>query len=111
MNMTDKVPAEALQLFEPDPDVIYTIETAANLTHVGRHSILVYYKHGLLSSVQAPQSGGYYFNDESIRSLRRIEHLHNTLGINLEGTRMIIALANEVERLRNEVRFLCERSP
>jgi DNA-binding transcriptional MerR regulator len=110
MSVTDKVSNRALQLFEPDPDVVYTIEAAANLTHVGRHSILVYYKHGLLSSVQAPESGGYYFNDRSIRSLRRIEYLHNTLGVNLEGTRMIIDLANEVERLRNEVHFLRERS-
>jgi DNA-binding transcriptional MerR regulator len=109
MSDTTQVPEQALQLFEPDPDAVYTIETAANLTHVGRHSILVYYKHGLLSSVQAAESG-YYFNDESIRSLRRIEYLHRTLGINLDGTRMIIDLANEVERLRTEVRFLREGS-
>jgi DNA-binding transcriptional MerR regulator len=108
MSDTAQIGARALRLFEPDPDAVYTIETVANLTHVGRHSILVYYKHGLLSSVQAPESGGYYFDDESIRSLRRIEHLHNALGINLEGTRMIIELANEVERLRNEVRILRE---
>jgi DNA-binding transcriptional MerR regulator len=88
-----------------------TPQVPANLTHVGRHSILVYYKHGLLSSVQAPESGGYFFDDESIRSLRRIEFLHNTLGINLDGTRMIIELANEVERLRNEVRILRDHSP
>ena len=109
MRDTAQVGARALQRFEPDPDAVYTIETAASLTHVGRHSILVYYKHGLLSSVQAPESGGYYFDDESIRSLHRIEYLHNTLGINLEGTRMIMELANEVERLRNEARFLRER--
>jgi len=111
MNNTDKVSDHALQLFEPDPDVVYTIETTANLTHVGRRNILVYYKQGLLPSVLVPESGGYYFNDEGIRSLRRIEHLHNTLGINLRGTRMILDLMNEVERLRDEIRFLRDRSP
>jgi len=81
MNNTDKVSDHALQLFEPDPDVVYTIETTANLTHVGRRNILVYYKQGLLPSVLAPESGGYYFNDEAIRVLRRIGHLQTDHGI------------------------------
>jgi DNA-binding transcriptional MerR regulator len=106
MNMTDKMPVRALQLFEPDPDVVYTIETAARMTHVPRHTILVYYKYGLLSPVVDPGLGGYYFNDEAIRALRRIEHLRSDFGINLTGARIILDLMNQVNRLRSEVRFL-----
>ncbi|SPE59958.1 MerR family transcriptional regulator (modular protein) [Verrucomicrobia bacterium] len=109
MNITEEVSVRELQLFEPDPDAIYTIEAAANLAQVGRHRILVYYKQGLVSPVVAPECGGYYFNDEGVRTLRRIDYLHTNRGINLEGTRMILQLQNEVERLRSEVRFLLER--
>jgi DNA-binding transcriptional MerR regulator len=109
MNITEEVSIRELQLFEPDPDTIYTIEAAANLARVGRHRILVYYKQGLVSPVVDPECGGYYFNDEGVRTLRRIEHLHNGRGINMTGTRMILELQNEIERLRNEVRFLRER--
>ena len=109
MNITEEVTVRALQLFEPDPETVYTIEAAANLAQVGRHRVLVYYKQGLVSPVVSPECGGYYFNDEGVRTLRRIEHLHSNRGINLAGTRMILELQNELERLRNEVRFLRER--
>jgi hypothetical protein len=56
-----------------------------------------------------PECGGYYFNDEGIRTLRRIPYLNSELGINLAGVRMIFDLLNEIEHLRNEVRFLRER--
>ncbi len=109
MNITEEVAVRALQLFEPAPEAVYTIEAAANLAHTGRHRILVYYKQGLVSPVVAPECGGFYFNDEGVRTLRRIEYLRTNRGINLAGTRMILELQNELERLRNEVRFLRER--
>ncbi len=109
MKVTEEFPVRALQLFEPDSESVYTIESAANLAHVGRRRILVYYKRGLLSPVVDPECGGYYFNDEGIRALRRIQHMHSDLGINLAGIKIIFDLLNEVERLRNEVRFLRER--
>ena len=109
MNITEEVTVRELQLFEPAPEAVYTIEAAANLAHVGRHRILVYYKQGLVSPVVAPECGGFYFNDEGVRTLRRIEYLRTNCGINLAGTRMILELQNELERLRNEARFLRER--
>lgn len=108
MNVTEEVTIRELQLFEPDAEAVYTIEAAANLARVGRHRILVYYKLGLVSPVVDPECGGYYFNDEGVRTLRRIEHLHTERGINMAGTRLILELENEIERLRNEVRFLRE---
>ena len=53
-----------------------------------------------------PACGGYYFNDEAIRTLRRIEYLRADCGINLVGIKMILRLTNEVESLRAEVSFL-----
>jgi DNA-binding transcriptional MerR regulator len=96
----------ALQLFEPAPDTLYTLEAVVNLAQVPRHSILVYCKEQLVSGVGAPDSGGYHFNDEAIRTLRRIDNLRQRQGINLAGTRMILELMREVEDLRDELRFL-----
>ena len=108
MNHTSEIPSRALQLFEPDSESVYTIESAANLAHLGRRRILVYYKRGLLSPIVDPETGGYYFNEDAIRALRRIQHLHDDLGINISGIKIIFDLLNEVERLQNEVRFLRE---
>ncbi len=106
MNALDETRLRALQLFEPDSHAVYTIETAAHLVHLPRRMILVYCKHGLISPVVDLECGGYYFNDEAIRNLRRIEYLRTVCGINLVGIKMILRLMNEAERLRAEVRSL-----
>jgi DNA-binding transcriptional MerR regulator len=105
MNLFDSNPTEAIQLLEPDPEAVYTIEAVEQLVNIPRRTILIYYKHGLVSPVVDPACGGYYFNDEAIRALRRIEYLRQVCGINMPGIRMILDLMNEVERLRAELIF------
>ena len=89
-----------IQLFESDPHQVYTIETAAHVAQVPRRAILIYCKHGLVSPVGDPVHGGYLFNDEGIRTLRRIEYLRTIGGVNLPGIKIILNLTNEVDRLR-----------
>ncbi len=84
----------------------YTIEATARITALPRHTILVYYKRGLVSPMADPQGGGYRFNDEAIRTLRRIEELRTTHGIGLRGIKMMLELMSEVERLHAELRDL-----
>jgi DNA-binding transcriptional MerR regulator len=93
----------ALQLFEPEPRAVYTIETAAHLAQVSRRMILVYCKHGLISPVTEPRKRGYCFSGNAVCALRRIQKLRNVGGINLAGIKVILNLSNEVERLRSEV--------
>jgi len=110
MNFTEDFSANAIQVFEPDPGAIYTIDIAAELGHVSRRTILLYCRQGLISPFVDPERGGYYFNDEAIRLLRRIDYLHNVCGINLVGTKLILDLTNKVKRLEVEARFPRRRS-
>ena len=98
-------PITTLQLFEPDARAVYTLEAAASLTQIPRRLIAVYFKHGLVSPVMDPACSGWYFNDEAIRILRRIEYLRSAYGLNLVGIKLIMDLAGEVERLREELNF------
>lgn len=100
---------QALQLYEPDPEAVYTLELAERLAQVPRRTILIYCKHGLVSTVTDPTEGGFYFSDDGIRVLRRIEHLRRVFGINLVGIKIILGLMEESERLRAEARFLRRR--
>lgn len=106
MKLAEENPTRAVKVFEPDSTTVYTIEAAERLGHVPRMMIAVYYKHGLVSPVVDPACGGYYFNDEAIRTLRRIDYLRTACGVNLVGIKMILHLMNEVERLQAEARFL-----
>ena len=93
-------PHRALQLFKPDPAAVYSLEAAARLAHVPRRTILIYCKHGLITPSDDLGSGGYFFNAEAIRALRRIQSLRAICGDDLAGIRMILDLTDEVHRLR-----------
>jgi DNA-binding transcriptional MerR regulator len=96
---------KALQVFEPGARTVYTIEMVAQLTQVPRRLIVLYYKLGLVSPVRDPASSGWFFDDDTLRIVRRIEYLRSACGVNLNGIKLILQLADEVERLRGELRF------
>lgn len=79
------------------PPQAYTLEILAEITGVSSQTIVQYQEHGLIR----PQ-----FDDETIRALRRIEHLRETCEMNLHGLKLLTQLLEEVEQLRNELRTL-----
>lgn len=93
-----------MQVIEPQPGIIYTLEAVVHLTGVSRHDILVYCRSGLVEPIDSEH--GLSFDEESIYNIRRIEELRSIHGINLNGVRMIFELLHEVRRLREEMRFL-----
>jgi len=96
----------AVQLSERDAAWVYSIETAARITHIPRRRIALYYKHGLVRPVADPEQGGWYFDDHALRTLRRIEALREAWGLNLPAIKLVLDLMAEVERLQEEIRFL-----
>ncbi len=99
-------PISALQLFNPAPETTYSIEEAARLAQVPRRLIAVYSRYGLVYPAADPDLGGWYFDDEGIRTLRQIERLRSSLGMSLMTVKLVLDLGHEVERLRREVRLL-----
>jgi DNA-binding transcriptional MerR regulator len=99
----------ALQIFEPDPEVLYGIEAAAHLAHIPKRTILVYCKHGLVSPVTATAQEGYLFDREAIVALLRIEALRKSCGGELAAIKVILDLMNEVQSLRRELRSALQR--
>ena len=104
----DERPSDSrwLQLFEPPPDAVFTIDGTAHLADVSRRAILVYCKHGLISPMRGSADSGYCFDGDAIRALRRINALRAVCGDDLSGIKIILDLMNEVERLHSEVRSL-----
>lgn len=106
MQEADQSASTTPQPFEPKLEDVYSIETVVQITQTPRHQIAVYCRHGLISPVTAPEREGWWFDDEAIRMLRRIERLRVDYDMNLAGLRVISELFREVERLREEVRAL-----
>ncbi|MCE9614451.1 MAG: helix-turn-helix domain-containing protein [Lentisphaerae bacterium] len=105
----DRAPAQALEVFEPQPDALYSLDMAARLAGVTRRSLLIYCRAGLVHPVLLPPVGAMAFSEEAIRTARRIEHLRVVHGLQLPLIRTLLNLLDEVERLRVEVRFLRNR--
>jgi len=99
-----KTNSRNLQLYEPKTGVVYAIDMVERLTQVPRRTILIYCRHGLISATTDPlidpEWGGYYFDQEAIQMLRRIEHLRVACGINLTGIKLILELTKEIKRLQ-----------
>jgi DNA-binding transcriptional MerR regulator len=95
---------QRLQIFEPDPQAVYSIEITERLTQIPRRTIAIYVRHHLISPV-VEQGGGMFFDEEAIRMLRRIEQLRTSYGVNLPGIKLIIRLLDELEQRQTELRF------
>ena len=83
-----EVPSQAIQLFEPPEDAIYTIDATAHLVGVPRRTILVYCKRQLLSPVINRTDGGCCFDRDGDHALRRIEALRAVCGDELSGIKL-----------------------
>jgi DNA-binding transcriptional MerR regulator len=110
MRVITKAASHEIELFEPPPDAIYTIEATSNLVDVPRRKIMVYCKHRLLVPVINARDRGYSFDREGIRALRRIEALRAICGNDLAGIKIILELTNALERMHSEMRSLSKNN-
>ena len=102
----DSPPSQAMELFQPKPDVLYSLDATAHLAGVPRRSILIYCRAGLVQPVVQPPYGVMEFTEEAIYTLRRIEYLRTVHGLDLAWIKVMFDLLDEVERLHAELRFL-----
>jgi DNA-binding transcriptional MerR regulator len=98
-------PALTLEVYEPGPHTLYSLEVTAHLARVPRRSILIYCRAGLVRPVWQSPYGVMAFSEESIHVIRRIEQIR-TQPVDLAWLKTVCGLLDEVERLRLEVRFL-----
>jgi DNA-binding transcriptional MerR regulator len=102
----DSPPSQAIELFQPKPNVLYSLDEAAHLVGVPRRSILIYCRAGFVRPVVQPPYGVMEFTEEAIYTMRRIEHLRTVHNLDLAWLKTMFDLLDEVERLRTELRFL-----
>ncbi len=80
---------------------VYVISVAAELAGVHPQTLRIYERKGLVDPART-LGGSRRYSDRDIARLQRILDL-TAAGLNLEGVRQVIALEDEVERLRAEL--------
>ncbi|KAB2659714.1 MAG: MerR family transcriptional regulator [Verrucomicrobia bacterium] len=94
----------ALPVYGEEADACYSVEVIAELAGTEVQTVLHYQEIGLISPVPRDAAERALFDAESLRRLRRIEHLRSTCGVNDTGLKLILDLLHEVECLREERR-------
>jgi DNA-binding transcriptional MerR regulator len=105
-HVPDRPACLSIEVFQPKPNVFYSLDAAARLAGVPRRSILIYCRAGLVRPVVQPPYGVMEFTEEAIYTVRRIERLRTVQASDLAWLRTMFDLLEEVERLRAELRFL-----
>lgn len=96
----------SLEVFQPRPNVFYSLDATAQLAGVSHRSLLIYCRAGLVRPIVQPPYGVLEFTEEAIYAVRQIEHLRTGPGLNLAWLKTLFELLDEVEELRAELRFL-----
>jgi len=82
-------------------DAVYIISVAAEMSGMHPQTLRIYERRGLIEPYRTP-GGTRRYSQADIERLLLIQEL-TTSGVNLEGVRRILALENEIRRLRNQV--------
>lgn len=88
----------------PEMEAVYVISVAASLSGMHPQTLRIYERRGLIEPFRTP-GGTRRYSDADLERLSLIQDLTGQ-GINIEGVKRIIALEEENQFLRDEVRRL-----
>lgn len=91
-----------LPVYDAETDTRYSVEVIAEMTGMDTQTIIRYREKGFIRSAAEQKEDASIFDAESLRQLRRIEHLRSTCAVNDTGLKLILDLMHEVECLRQE---------
>ncbi|BCX47938.1 transcriptional regulator [Haloferula helveola] len=93
-----------MDTIEPDPHRTHSMEVVVKLTGSSRRKIVFYCRQGVIRP--ARDSGeDWLFDEEAVARLRHIETLRQQHRMNWAAIRTIVSLLDQVEALREELRF------
>jgi len=92
-----------MNFISPDPHHLHPLEVVVRMTGSSRRKIIFYCRKGIVAP--ADSSGSWHFDEESVIRLRHIETLRQRHRMNWAAICTIIDLLDEVEALREELRF------
>lgn len=91
-----------MNTIEPDPQHTHSLEVVIRMTGSTRRKILFYCQKGVVKPVSHEK---FSFDEMAVMRLRRIETLRQHHRMNWAAIRTIMRLQDELEDLREELRF------
>jgi|SRR5688572_7043535 len=95
-----------LHIVSPSNQAPYTLEELARLGGVSPALVQRYFDEGLLPAVAGNARTSWFFDDNTLFELRRIQRLRRELGVNIAGVAVIHELLQQIEELKAELEKL-----
>jgi DNA-binding transcriptional MerR regulator len=92
-----------MSMISPDPHHLHPLEVVIRMTGSSRRKVIFYCRKGIVSPVT--DQGTWHFDEEGVMRLRHIEMLRQQHRMNWVAIQIIVGLLDEVEMLREELRF------
>lgn len=93
-----------MKMIELNPHHLHSLEVVIHMTGSSRRKIIFYCRKGVIQPAHS-EGSEWHFNEETILRLRHIEALRQQHRMNWAAISTIIGLIDEVENLREELRF------
>jgi DNA-binding transcriptional MerR regulator len=100
-----------LRMLSPARQAPYTLEELARLGGVPPALVQRYADDGLLEPVAGHSRTAWFFDENALFELRRMERLRRELGVNLAGVAVIHDLLQQIDELKAEVDRLKRHGP
>ena len=92
-----------MKMISPDPHHIHPLEVVIRMTGSSRRKIIFYCRKGIVCPVA--EETEWFFDEDAVMRLRHIEMLRQQHRMNWAAIHTIVNLLEEVESLREELRF------
>jgi DNA-binding transcriptional MerR regulator len=95
-----------LRIVSPSNEGPYSIEDLARLASVSPALVHRYFEEGLIEPIAGNARTAWFFDDNALFELRRIQRLRHDLGVNIAGVAVIHELQRQIEELKAELEKL-----
>jgi len=92
-----------LRMISPSNQSPYTLDELARLGGVSPALVQRYLEEGLLAPVAGNARTSWFFDDNALFELRRIQRLRRELGVNIAGVAVIHELLQQIDDLKAEL--------
>ena len=99
-----------LHMVSPSNQAPYSLEELARLAGVSPALVQRYLDDGLIEPVAGNARTAWFFDDNALFELRRIQRLRRELGVNLAGVAVIHDLLQQIDDLKAELERLRQSS-
>ena len=103
MDRSTELAVIRLHMVSPSNQAPYTLEELARLGGVSPALVQRYVDEGLIDPIAGNVRTSFFFDDNALFELRRIQRLRRELGVNIAGVAVIHELQRQIDELKAEL--------